>query len=186
MGSSAPWSQSGTQTLSILLLFHPLGSSPHLHCWSWIQWCISIPDFRKGKTEPHPGKAVIFSWRWLRSYTYHFCSHSIVLYLIMLSQLPAGKVEEIASERTCAQEAGENEFGGGGSVVQEEQMVDLWDISNNLTLFGKLSCQLSPFPSWSEMGYFPGPQNCHCQENLMATEASSFMHSPTLVSKLHQ
>lgn len=97
-----------------------------------------------------------FSWRWPRSYTYHFCSHSTALFLVMRSYLPAEEVGKLVSECQCAQE-GENEFGGDGNEVCRERTMHLGNTANNPHLWENLICHLRSFPSWSGIWYFSWP-----------------------------
>ena len=96
------------------------------------------------------------SWRWPRSYTYHFCSHSTALYLVLWSYLPEEEVEKLVSECKCAQE-GENEFSGDSNEVCRERTMHLGDTANNPHLWGNLICHWRSFPSWSGMRYFSWP-----------------------------
>lgn len=185
MGSSAPWSQSGARALSILLLSYFPGYSPDLYCWSQVPWNTSIPGFWRGNTEPQPGKAACLQLEMTLELhiSLLLTFHCPILGHAVISTCRRGWGASLWVH-LCS---GRSEWiWGRGNEVFRERTTDLGDTANNPHLWGNLSCHLRSFPSWSGMGYFPGPQSCHCQESLIPTKVSSFIHSPTPIPQLHQ
>ena len=175
MGSSAPWSQSGARALSILLLSYFPGYSPDLYCWSQVPWNTSIPGFWRGNTEPQPGKAACLQLEMTLELhiSLLLTFHCPILGHAVISTCRRGWGASLWVH-LCS---GRSEWiWGRGNEVFRERTTDLGDTANNPHLWGNLSCHLRSFPSWSGMGYFPGPQSCHCQESLIPTKVSSFIH----------